>query len=257
LSEDQDRDELVDELENELATAFRPIYVNHSTEDATRVDAYTTVTGESVIEPVTVFQVHPVRDGEIIIQFMKLWLWDVYDSFWCGGHKGDSQRHEVYLKTAPSDDPSRHNTFWYIYKTTGGIESDLKWETEDGSIRGASFERLPGDSSSVPANHLVVYFTKGKHHEYADQGWSGQTDKDCSTINAYINGRGELHDPPLPKRAAIIRSARGTGDRFDFTNVGSREFPHFNDLEPYGFPGESFWDGGHFYDAGAADRGFE
>ena len=188
---------------------------------------------------------------------MRLWLWDKYDSTICGTHKGDTQRHQIYLKTAPPDDTTRYGNLWYIYRSEGGIEHELDWEMGQGSIRGVSFEHLPGDTSSNPANHLIIYFTKGKHHEYADQGWSGQNDKLCFQITAHIDGRGNLHVPSFPKRAATVRSPRGAGDRFDYTNVGSRDVPFFSDLEPYGFPGESFWNSGDFYEAEPADRGFE
>lgn len=248
--DDQDKDGLVDRLENDLAHAFRPIYVNHSTENATRVNVYEAVTGEKVMEPVTAYQVEPVRDGEIVIRFMKLWRHDRYDSVLCGGHEGDSQLNTIYLKTYDDRSAPEYGRFWYAYKTTGGCESDLRWEKGDGSIRGVSFEKWKNESvPSNTANHLVIYFTKGKHHEYADGGWSGQADKNCPTIKAYINSRGEKSNPPLPKRIAVIRSPAGKGDRFDYNNVGNRAHNngYLNDLGPLGFAGHHFWSGRHFY----------
>lgn len=264
--QDLDEDGLVDAFENQLATAFRPIYVNHSTENATRVNAYTTVTGKSVIEPVTIFQVHPVKPGEIVIRFMKLFLWDRQDTWTCPGHKGDSQAHEIYLLTTPLGGDSLYGRFWYLYKTTDGIENDLRWQKGDGSIRGVTFEKWPGERNVAgTANHEVIYFTKGKHHEYADGGWSGQTDKRCGYVKAHIDSRGQLHNPSLPKRIAIIRSPRGKGDRFDFNNVGrgkstkDRKFRFFDDLTPFGFPGKRVWSGKIFYTtkAGPVNRRFE
>ncbi len=244
---DQDTDGLDDELENQLATAFRPIYVNHSTEDATRTGIYRTSSDQSVIEPATLFQVSPQGDSEISIRFMKLWRYDIYNTLGCGGHEGDSQPHQLYLKTTPPEH-SLHGRLWYVYRVLGGVEGDLNWTAGNGALRGPRFQRWPGEPDKAGiASHLVIYFSKGKHHEYVDGGWSGQTDKECWNITAYTDGRGHLHRPPLPKRLAIIHAPSGRGDRFGFTNVGTVQYPFFDDLGPYGFSGQRVWSGKTFY----------
>jgi hypothetical protein len=241
---DRDRDGLDDEMENQLAAAFRPIYVNHSSEDGTRTGIYRSAGGDSVSEPATLFQVDREGKDEIVIRFMKLWRRDVYDQVLCGGHEGDSQPHRLYLRTAPAGD-ARRGRFWFVHRVRGGIEQDLDWAAGDRSLRGPRFEGEAGANGT--ATHLVIYFSKGKHHEYGDGGWSGQTDRGCVNIKAHTNGRGQLHQPPLPRRAAILRSPAGHGDRFDFTNVGTVAHPFFDDLGPYGFPGQRVWSGKLFY----------
>jgi hypothetical protein len=251
---DRDADGLDDELENELALAFAPVHYNHSSENATRSAIYVAAGGEAVTEPATVFQVRPYGADGILIQYMRLWLRDVWGSPTCPGHRGDSQRHTLYLSTSPKG-AADHARFWWVSGTDGGIQSDLRWNQGDGSLRGAHFVRLTGEQG--PARHLAVYFSKGKHHEYADSGWSGQADKECVADHAYVDGRGHEHAPPYPMRVASLRAPLGHGDALDVTNVGSREHPFFDDLEPYGFAGECVWNCGKFYDANPPDRGFE
>jgi hypothetical protein len=183
---DRDEDDLVDELENKLAHAFRPIYVNHSTEDATRKGVYRTAGGASVIEPVTIFQVRKGSEPNTIeLLFMKLWARDKYDSnIGCGGHAGDSQRNRVVLRTT-GPGKAGHGTHWWVKETSGGIKSELAWNQDTPQIRGAHFERAPGESGI--ANHLVIYLSKGKHHEYADGGWSGQDDKEWGVSETLCN----------------------------------------------------------------------
>ena len=94
---------------------------------------------------------------------------------------------------------------------------------------------------------MVIYFSKGKHHEYGDGGWSGQTDRICINIKAHTNGRGHLHQPPFPGARPACAHLSGRGDRFDFTNVGTFAHPFFDDLGPYGFPGQRIWSGKLFY----------
>lgn len=251
---DRDRDGLDDELENALAEAFAPVYLNHSTENATREAAYIDVEGEPVPEPVTIFQVSSDGPGTLRIQYMRLWLQDIWGTPTCPGHKGDSQRHTIWLATSPTDAPD-HGQFWYVSRTNGGIQSDLAWRAGDDALRAPHFVRLSGESG--PPRHLAIYFSKGKHHEYADSGWSGKPDKECIADTAYVNGRGHLHVPPYPMRAANLRAPRGRGDAFQRNNVGSRAYPFFDDLAPYGFPGECVWNCGKFYSANEPSRGFD
>jgi hypothetical protein len=259
---DRDGDQLADRLENILAEAFRPIYVNDSEENATRVNIFTTAAGDRVMEPVTIFQVRPDEHADqLLIVFMKLWRHDEGGAG-CPGHEGDTQLHSVHLKTTGRGTPD-YGKFWYVFQTGGGSEGDLNWEQGDGSLRGVTFERW---GSEAVNNHLVIHFTRGKHHEYADGGWSGQKDNHC-TATAYINGMGRLHRPPYPKRIAVIRAPvsapRGFGG--EYANVGSRRVPFFDDLTPYGFPRQRVWSGSPFYSvcvppenacARPVDRGF-
>ena len=245
-SSDRDRDGIKDLSENMLAQAFRPVFVFHSSEDATRRGIYRLPTGTAVDEPATIFQVRKRSANTIQIQFMKLWLWDRYDTTFCGGHKGDSQRNSIYLKT-PASGPD-HGKLWWVYKTSGGIEGELNWQQGSSRIRKPHFEKLRFESG--PGGHVVIYFSKGKHHEYMDGGWSGQTDKECWNINAYTNGRGA-------KRAAVLRAPRGAGDRYGQTNVGRSNRRFFNSLAPYSFRGECIWGCGKFYTSSPASRGFE
>jgi len=243
---DDDADGIKDIFEDLLAQAFRPIYIFHSSENATRRGIYRLQTGTPVDEPATIFQVRKRSRDTIQIQFMKLWAWDRYDSVWCGGHRGDSQRNSIYLRTPSSG--SDRGKLWWVYKTSGGIEGDLGWEQGSRALRKPAFENLPYESG--PGGHLVIYFSKGKHHEYADGGWSGQDDKECPTINAYTNGRGG-------RRAAVLLAPYGAGDQYGHTNVGRRSHQFFNDLAPYSFGGECIWNCGNFYTSSPASNGFE
>lgn len=244
---DADHDGMGDFLENVLAEAFKPIYINHSTENATRVDAYLTHDGEWVTEPVTLFQVHPVLDengrpdsGLIRIQFMKLWDEDVYGDDYCGGHLGDSQRNNLYLRTVALPDP-RFGKLWWVVETSGGIRGDLAWRQGQNELRAPIFERLRPDEPM--GRHMLIYFSKGKHHEYSDTGFSGRTDKHCSNINAYVNAHGQKRcylaadgeEICLAKRAAELRSPSGEGDAYGLNNVGNSAYPFINDLESFGF----------------------
>ncbi len=257
---DADEDGLNDKLENELADAFRPIYLNHSTEDGTRVNVYQTIDGDSVMEPVTIFQVHPDGDNIVRLQFMKLWRYDVYDTFSCGGHPGDSQHNVYHLKTKPKGDPL-HGKYWWLFKSDYDGAEDYGWHQGNGGLRGLHFEKWSGESG--PARHPVIYFSKGKHHEYYDAGWSGETDNICGNITAYVNGRGHLHNPPYPKRLAILKQPAGQSPftpNKKYNNVGSKAHHEgfINDLAPYGFAGECVWNCGKFYsdDASSPSKGF-
>ena len=251
---DADDDGLDDALENELAHAFAPVHYNHSSENGTRAQIYVAADGTPVTEPATLFQVRPYGASGISIQYMRLWLRDVWDSPTCPGHRGDSQRHTLYLSTS-AESAAGHGRFWWVSGTDGGIQSDLRWSQGDGSVRGAHFVRVAGELG--PARHLAIYFSKGKHHEYADSGWSGQPDKECVADRAHVDGRGHQHEPPYPMRLASLSAPPGAGDASDVGNVGSRAHPFFDDLTPYGFPGECVWGCGNFYDANPVDRGFE
>jgi hypothetical protein len=260
--DDRDHDGLNDLQEDSLAILFSPAYYNHSTEDATRAAAYTDARGRQVMEPVTIFQVHPAdQPGSIYIRYMKLWLEDRWGGPTCTGHRGDSQGHSVRLTTLPIPNALR-GRFWFVVATSGGItrpspgslehalnphdpEPELQWSRGNRSVRGVHFVRGPGEGGI--ARHIAIYFSKGKHHEYADGGWSGQHDKDCTLATAHVNGRGEAHDPPLPFRIANLHAPAGRGDKFNLNNVGTRDRPFFDDLSFHGFPGECVWRCGDFY----------
>ncbi len=251
---DRDQDGLDDWLEDELADAFTPAYFNHSTENATRTSVYINADGAPMLEPATIFQVSPYDSSTIRIQYMRLWLNDIWGSPTCPGHAGDSQRHTLYLRTLDASSAQR-GQFWYVIKVGGGIQDELRWELGDDSLRSAHFIRLSDESG--PARHLAIYFSKGKHHEYADSGWSGAPDKECVADLAYVNGRGHQHTPSYPMRLASLRSPQGQGDAFDFTNVGNIAHPFFDDLASYGFASECVWGCGDFYRANSPSRGFD
>lgn len=336
---DLDQDGLHDYYEDILADKFRPIVLNHSTEDATREAAYTDYLGNTVIEPVTVFQVRKVYGYPefLDIIYMQLWERDVQNTTFCYGHQGDSEWSRIVLRTIPNSSNSLYGKYWYVYSTnkenklfnpyysntsntssttTENSEIDeqllydtveeqeenerimlsdyidnadgsdlmetpydilpayekdfdkeshrdpsengcnntrvnagstdypeFKWRQGDTLLRAPAFETASGDSSTT-ANHVIYYYSKGKHHEYQDGGWSGAADKKCANITAYTNGRGELHNPPYPKRALNIRSKSNNGDQYHYTNVGSRN--HYtgftNSLENLGFPGYKVWE---------------
>ena len=251
---DGDADGLDDAYEDALAELFSPFYYNHSTEDATRTAIYTDAYGGSVTEPATIFQVQPNGTNAIKIQFMKLWLWDKWEDCCCDPHKGDSQRNSVFLRTPAAPDPA-HGRLWFVEATGGGVDGDLAWSKGDASIRGVHFVRASGEVG--PARHIAIYFSKGKHHEYADGGWSGQTDKVCSLVPAHVNGRGHLHNPPYPARVANVRAPANKGDFVHYNNVGTSARRFFNDLNGHGFSGECVWTCGNFYEASPANNGFQ
>ncbi|MCL2326536.1 MAG: hypothetical protein FWC40_08605 [Proteobacteria bacterium] len=321
---DRDGDGLNDELENALAEAFRPIAVNHSNESATRVNVYTTVTGNSVSEPVVAFQVRQssVHEGAIDIVYMKLWR---EDNDGCDPHQGDTQRTNIVLKTPVGT--SDAGKIWWLYSTydapasarassedhgemveddevwhsesskdrqlrelqelldlgivydlhddsdliayeassrielsasekdadkeinidstrmsTRRTQREFRWQQGDTHLRKPHFERLATDLTSIIPKHFVIYFTKGKHHEYQDGRYSGLPDIYCNRLPrppARIDSRGELRILPLPKRPLELRSPAGKGDLWDYNNVGSRDkFSGFMDaLDDFGFAG--------------------
>lgn len=116
---DLDHDGLADYYEDILADEFRPIILNDSGENATRTDAYMDSEGNTVIEPVTVFQVR--KDGtapdRLRIVYMQLWWMDVEQSYFCSGHYGDSQYTSIVLRTVPNASESMFGRFWYVYAT--------------------------------------------------------------------------------------------------------------------------------------------
>ena len=251
---DADRDGLHDVLENQLAEAFRPYFVNHSTEDATRHAAYQTAGGEWVSEPVTIFQVERARvevNGieqidrtKIVIRYMKLWLDDVYDTAFCGGHAGDSQKNSITISTPSNFGSPDFGRDWTLVAMTGGTKGELGWDIGDRVLRTVMFDRAEGEGIAM---HPVIYFTKGKHHEYSDTGFSNRTDKHCANINAYINAHGDENCEESPdgremlclgKRLAELRAPVGMGDRHGYNNVGNRanQYPNMNSLEAWGFP---------------------
>ena len=337
---DNDTDGLDDEMEDILADAFRPIVVNHSLEDATEIDMYTTVDGDSVIEPVTAFQVRrsEYHSNAITVMYMKMWQKDV-GTWDCPGHNGDTQSTPLHLMTMPGND---YGKIWWLYSTAGvpediinvtqsqngeeidvqrdgityksileqeqeeieellaknivydffdnsdlegqevmsemeltpsekdsdkntnttlraGAGNEFEWTQGSVAIRAPYFESLSGEN--IPM-HTVIHLTRGKHHEYQDGGWSGQNDLTCTlpTVVARIDSRGELADPPLPKRPLNLRSPNGFGDYFNYNNVGSRDkYTGFmNNLSPFGFSGKNIWQDECFYsdDCKAPDRVF-
>jgi len=338
---DRDGDGLNDELENELADAFRPIAVNHSTENATRVNVYTTVDGNSVSEPVVAFQVRQAGEveGAIEIVFMKLWLEDKDGGGnHCDPHAGDTQWNKIHLKTPMGT--SETGKVWWLYSTHDDLSSALgrsridnaallddmiiddevlvsesieaqelrerqklldlgivydffdnsdltayyassqielsarekdadkistpsrgatyefEWKQGDINLDKPQFERLDTESNSIMPRHLMIYFVKGKHHEYQDARLSGQHDPHCFVYNqlAHIDSRGELRVPPLPQRPFELRSPAGKGDRYNYNNVGSRDkFLNYfmNSLDYFGFPGKRIWEDACFYSTGA------
>ena len=125
---DLDGDGLDDEMEDMLANAFRPIVVNHSTEDATRTNVYTTVDGDSVIEPVTAFQVRRSKydSNAITLAFMKIWREDK-GVLGCSGHDGDTQSTTLQLMTT---NDSNHGKTWWLYSTSASPDS-IKTNTEE------------------------------------------------------------------------------------------------------------------------------
>lgn len=149
-------------------------------------------------------------------------------------------------------------------QNTGVSNGNLReflWKQGDTHIRAPMFDRMVNETAHTN-RHLVIYYSKGKHHDFQDTSWSGYEDtKYCGSLTshiAYVNGRGELCSTPLPRRLLSLRSPAGAGDRYNYNNVGSRD--HFNgfmnDLEPFGFLEEDVWGTGKFYSAAPADRHF-
>ena len=117
---DQDRDGLLDYQEDLLANAFRPVVLNHSTEDATNANVYSDYLGNLVTEPVVTFQVRKVPNYPDLLDviYMQLWRHDFWNCFSCGGchgHEGDSQWQRIILRTPSTG--SLHGRYWYVYST--------------------------------------------------------------------------------------------------------------------------------------------
>ncbi len=359
--QDLDKDGLDDEMENRLAEAFKPIFLNHSSENATTDNRYYSRLNKWVTEPVTVYQVIPKSNypDSIELRMMELWRWDKWDSITCLGHPGDSQFRRIHIKTIAGKG-YEYGKYWWLYRLSGTIgkstsqmpeqgtilctekdedfthesilaqetqelkdlqnnqyipsdsadneihqiqlteaENDLlcqdidpnnkalisaiackeqgsdatrseefSWEQGVPTFRGSHFDYLP-EGDNLGPNHIVVYFSKGKHHDYADAGWSGQFDKICPLAKAYVNARGHLHNPPYPKRGATLVSPyNGGGDRFGYNNVGSKAHHFMQPLDNYGFAGKNVFGDGCFYygydmwhvwgcQANAVDRHFD
>ncbi|MEE2786135.1 MAG: hypothetical protein VX589_02280, partial [Myxococcota bacterium] len=168
---DLDRDGLDDAFENRLAHAFRPIYFNDTNEHASRTQTYRTVDDQPVSEPVTIFEVAPSGTDDIAIRYMRLWRRDISESTFCRGHEGDSQRHAVHIRTTRA----QHGRFWWVRRTTIGINGDLSWRQNQGRHHSVHFMPSPDHPRQLP-RHLAIHFSQGKHHEYADARWSGQRD---------------------------------------------------------------------------------
>ena len=340
---DLDQDGLVDYYEDILADEFRPVVLNDSDENATKENAYIDIMGNTVIEPVTIFQVRKEGSNSDLVRivYMQLWWMDIQRSFFCSGHFGDTQQGSVILRTLPSEYGQLSGKFWYIYATASdgslitsdmtrkidpkssshdemddneillfepveeqeqrekmvpsdsetflsdddelknnsygslsayekdydiiqsyeefeydegsqktrimagwtGKYNDFIWEQGDTFLRAPAFEAIDGNSM-FDIKHVVFYYSKGKHHMYQDSGWSGVKEKYCKNITGRVNGRGEQHSPPLPRRALSVHASLGAGDRYDYTNVSSRD--HYsgftNSLLYLGYPHYKVWE---------------
>lgn len=197
---DLDQDGLSDAAEGELAESFRPKLVFDSTENALRSG-----------EPVTLYQVRPVKTAPLTIRltYLNLWAWDggYGRRSWCkDSHVGDSQDVGV---TVVSDDGGK--SFRPVEVRNGAFT----WPAKSGKME-------------WEGSHPVIYFSHGKHHQFFDTSYDGRpapyTQWGCRET---IDGKG-------PAFLSVLRANAGEPE--------SHPSPPFaGDLAAFGFPGSHAW----------------
>jgi len=214
---DRDRDNLIDELEGELANACRP-YARFDSDEAARQD----------FEPVTLFQVRPLDlrspdNLRIEINWIFLYRQDLGygpDS-WCGSaHAGDiaTVRYELFSKDG--------GTTWTIAVIRLGRKEPLIWR------QGTTIESY--------GSHPVLSISAGNHNPYFSTDYDGQDSLySFWGCNENVNGRGALVMPDLKSIWGDV-----------FNNVGEPEFhpgpPFINSLDHF-YAGQSAWQDQSFY----------
>lgn len=249
-SADRDSDGLSDYYEDVLAIAFRPVYYNHSTEDASQAALYTDYYGTVQPEPATIYQVRPNGTNQVSIQYNALWYYDSGCSVPGSGHNGDFGKMIINLRTT---DGGRH---WYAYSTSMH-EDGSNWTQDSGQVRSTSFEYW----GSAIANHPMAMFMKGKHHNYSDGGWSGVGDVksgSASPCTCYNNGRGYQINLPARLAGVYLPSGKTTLGPYMMNNVGRAADSYLDNLNIYSslYNGQFIWNDPAFFESDAAGRGF-
>ncbi len=217
---DQDRDGLVDNLENYLANTFRPLSIFDSAENA-----------RQPFEPVTLFRVRRLPTSTLRIQIKWVFLF--------GRDGGYGPANIICLKDDHDGDSDDG-----FYEFTSN-DSGLTWTLDRA---GLSFKGLEWPTSSrlevYDLTHPIIYMSASKHHEYFTRDW----DLRGSLYSKYgckdnVNGQGA-------KVLVNLRSLDPTGVRYN--NVGEPRYhsdPFVNDLGRY-YSGHSAWGFNNFYQVG-------
>jgi hypothetical protein len=227
---DQDRDSLVDNLEDTIADTFRPYCIFDSHETAR--NAF------DPVEPVTLFQVRPVQasliNGLLIIYVKWVFLFRQDGGYGpasiCGNaHPGDNDSGIYALY-------SNGGSTWTVYGVGLG-DKDLAWPTNS---------RL----EVYDLTHPIVYMSASKHHEYftRDRDQEDSIYSGAAGCNDDVNGLG----------ARVLTNLRSFSSGF-YNNVGEPEShpsPRFIDNLSRYYSGHTAWGNDNFYsvDAGPVRR---
>lgn len=227
---DRDRDGLRDDFEYRLALEYLPVLVFDSSENHRRGN-----------EPVTLFQVRAAgcigegcphgAGGELLLRYVFLFQTDggYGPSSDCkDAHNGDNQGVDIWLRSADG-------RTWDISRIDNS----------------AFHTSRPTDSPvGTEERHVAIFMSAHKHHQY----FGTSNDEKNSVYSKYgcnddVNGRGARIIPPIESEICQKVSVNGQIGHVACSriphNAGEPEAhaaPHFvNDLDSFGFHGESAW----------------
>lgn len=240
-NEDKDQDGLIDSLENELATAFRPYLIFDSAEKARQVH-----------EPVTLFQVRKMdiggitRGGTTISLIGIKWVFLFKED---GGYGPDSDCGDAH--GGDTDD-----AFYELESRDGGVTWTLIGAgLSSRGVNSIGYPYFAGPEWSKNSRlevydltHPIIYMSAHKHHEY----FTKDNDHDNSRYSSWgcnddVNGLGGRFLVDLQSIAKKDPKFSG------YNNVGefnSHPTPPFvDDLSSY-YHGHSAWRNKDFYVVG-------
>jgi hypothetical protein len=240
-NEDKDQDGLIDSLENELATAFRPYLIFDSAEKARQVH-----------EPVTLFQVRKMdiggitRGGTTISLIGIKWVFLFKED---GGYGPDSDCGDAH--GGDTDD-----AFYELESRDGGVTWTLIGAgLSSRGVNSIGYPYFAGPEWSKNSRlevydltHPIIYMSAHKHHEY----FTKDKDHDNSRYSSWgcnddVNGLGGRFLVDLQSIAKKDPKFSG------YNNVGefnSHPTPPFvDDLSSY-YHGHSAWRNKDFYVVG-------
>ena len=212
--QDHDGDDLLDELEGDLAEYFRPYVIFDSDETATRSD-----------EPIALFQVRPAEcfgygcDGawEVTVKYAFLWAFDggYGPSSDCSdAHWGDNQ--SITLRLLSYDEGRTWELPDHMWADVGVEQADLGPYWSPPKLRTQSH----GD-----VLFPYVFLSAGKHHMYVGTSFNHQdapaSDWGC---NDDVNGHGD----------SFYVDVSGSSDQFGW--VGSNSYFPFHAYNNVGEP---------------------
>lgn len=254
LSLDRDQDGLVDELENQLASSFRPFLIFDDTEGS-RLSH----------EPVTLFQVTSLVQGKYGLR--KSWVWKPIPVPESGTHllgvmwvflfqqdSGYGSRSDWHCVNRNSHQGDNDDALFVLESTDEGNSWRLVFVglSSRGADRVQGYPVFPSKHPIWPfrsrlevydLTHPVIYLSAGKHHQHLTRDLDGQDSPyggvpildDCDDD---INALGE-------RFFADITSLNPP----NFNNVGELEKPLSDDLSRF-YPAKSAWGTQPFFEVG-------